>query len=156
MAISHCYWHLVLKHGNFTCLQTNSGHGNFNYWPSGHVTPQIDHLRKMEPSPDGYNTHRHVAFLRRYMGFNKMFIFLSKPSHVTPQIDHLGKTSPVLRVSTHVYGVSKEINGKTLIFQLNLGMWPLKLISLMKNKPCSDSFNTHLWCFQGDRWENVH
>ena len=25
MAISHCYWHLVVKNGNFTLLQTSSG-----------------------------------------------------------------------------------------------------------------------------------
>ena len=37
-------------------------------------------------------------------------MFESKPRHVTPQIDHLGKTSTVLRVSTHIYGVSKEID----------------------------------------------
>ena len=43
--------------------------------------------------------------------------FLSKPRHVTPQIDHLGKTSPVLRVSTHIYGVSTEIHVKTFIFE---------------------------------------
>ena len=42
--------------------------------------------------------------------------------------DHVRKTSPVLRVSTHIYGVSKEIDGKTFIFRGNLGMWPLKLI----------------------------
>ena len=48
--------------------------------------------------------------------------FLSKLRHVTPQIDCLGKMSPVLRVSTHIYGVSKEIDWKTLIFQVNLGM----------------------------------
>ena len=24
-----------------------------------------------------------------------------------------------------------------------------------KNKPCSEGFNTHLWAFRGDRWENV-
>ena len=46
----------------------------------------------------------------------------SKPRHVTPQIDCLGKMSTVLRVSTHIYGVSEEIDGKTFIFQLNLGM----------------------------------
>ena len=51
-----------------------------------------------------------------------MFIFQSKPRHVTPQIDHLRKTIPVLRVSTHIYGVSKDIGGKMFIFQLNLGM----------------------------------
>ena len=31
------------------------------------------------------------------------------------QINHLVKMSPVLRVSTHIYGVSKEIDGKTFI-----------------------------------------
>ena len=45
-----------------------------------------------------------------------------KLRHVTPQIDHLGKWSPVLRVSTHIYGVSKKIDGKTFIFRVNLGM----------------------------------
>ena len=48
--------------------------------------------------------------------------FLSKPRHVTPQINCLGKTSTVLRVSTHIIGVSQEIDGKTFIFQLNLDM----------------------------------
>ena len=43
--------------------------------------------------------------------------FSSKTRHVTPQINCLGKTSPVLRVSTHIYGVSQEIDGKTFIFQ---------------------------------------
>ena len=41
---------------------------------------------------------------------------------MTPQIDRLGKMSIVLRVSTHIYGVSKDIGGKTFIFQLNLEM----------------------------------
>ena len=48
--------------------------------------------------------------------------FSSKPRHVTPQIDHLRKTSPVLRISTHISGISKEIDGKTFIFGVNLGM----------------------------------
>ena len=39
--------------------------------------------------------------------------FSTKPRHVTPQIDCLRKKSPVLRVSTHIYGVSKDIGGKT-------------------------------------------
>ena len=41
---------------------------------------------------------------------------------MTPQIDRLGKTRPVLRVSTHIYGVSEEIDGKTFIFRENIGM----------------------------------
>ena len=74
-------------------------------------------------------------FQNIFMGFPKeihgeTFIFLSKPRHVTPQINHLWKTSPVLRVSTHIYGVSKQIDGKTFIFRVNLGMWPLKSIIL--------------------------
>ena len=52
----------------------------------------------------------------------KTFIFQSKPRHVTPQIEHLRKTSPTLRVSTHMYGDSKEIDGKMFILQVNLDM----------------------------------
>ena len=48
--------------------------------------------------------------------------FSTKPRHLTPQIDRLGKMSTVLKVSTHIYGVSKEIDGKTFIFRVNLGM----------------------------------
>ena len=54
--------------------------------------------------------------------------FASKPRHVTPQIDRLRNMSPVLRVSTHMFGVSKEIDGEMFMFQVNLSM-------------C----NTHLW-----------
>ena len=48
--------------------------------------------------------------------------FSNKPRYVTPQINCLGETSTVLRVSTHIYGVSKNIGGKTFIFRVNLGM----------------------------------
>ena len=41
---------------------------------------------------------------------------------MTPQIDHLGETSTVLWVSTHIFGVCKEIDGKMFIFRVNLGM----------------------------------
>ena len=41
---------------------------------------------------------------------------------MTPQIDYLRKMSPVVQVSTHIYGVSKEIDGKMFIFRVNLGM----------------------------------
>ena len=41
---------------------------------------------------------------------------------MTSQIDYLRKMSSVLRVSTHIYGVSKEIDGKMSIFGVNLGM----------------------------------
>ena len=41
---------------------------------------------------------------------------------MTPQIDCLRKSSPVLRVSTHIDGISKEIDGKMFNFRANLGM----------------------------------
>ena len=41
---------------------------------------------------------------------------------MTPQIDCQGKMSPVVRVSTQIFGVYKEIDGKTFIFRVNLGM----------------------------------
>ena len=28
--------------------------------------------------------------------------------------------------------------------------------SSWKNEHCSEGFNTHLWGFSGDRWENMH
>ena len=35
---------------------------------------------------------------------------------MTPQIDCLGKMSPVLRISTHIDGASKDIDGNMFIF----------------------------------------
>ena len=49
-------------------------------------------------------------------------LFRSKLRHVTTEIDRLGKTNHVFRVSTHTYGISKEIDGKTFILRVNLGM----------------------------------
>ena len=85
---------------------------------------------------------------------NCSFLEMHKPRHVTHQINCLGnwKMSPVLRVSTHIYCVSKDKGGKTFIFQLNLGMWPLKLFVSEKRRNCSEGFNTYLWGFSWDRW----
>ena len=69
-----------------------------------------------------------------------------KPRYVTPQIDLLKKTSPVLRVSTHIYGVSKEIDWKMFIFQVKLGCDPSNQLS-WKKEPCFEGFNTHVWGF---------
>ena len=65
------------------------------------------------------------------------------------------KTSPVLRISTHIYGVSKKTDGKMFIFWVNLSMWPLKSI-VSEKQDCSEGFNTHLWGFQDHRRENIH
>ena len=93
-----------------------------------HVTPQIDHVGKMRTVLTVFNTHLWGFWGDRWENVH----FESKPRHVRPQIDHLGKTSTVLRVSTHIYGVSKEIDGKTFIVRVTLGMWPLKSIVLEK------------------------
>ena len=67
------------------------------------MTPQIGHLRKIGHSWEIMN-------------------FSTKPRHVTPQIDRLGKMSTVLRISTHIYGVSQQMDGKIFIFRVNLDM----------------------------------
>ena len=114
----------------------------------GMLTPQINLRGKMSHvlrvSTHIYGDSKEID--------GKTIIFESKPRHVTPQIDWLG---PVLSIPTHIYGISKVIDGKMFIYQVNLGMWPLKLIC-WENEPCSEGLNTHLWGFQGDRWENVH
>ena len=80
--------------------------------------------RKNKPSSEGFNTH-----LWGFQGDRRENVHItSQPRHVTPEIDCPGKTSPILRVSTHICGVSKEIDGKTFILIENLGMWPLKSI----------------------------
>ena len=75
---------------------------------------------------------------------------------MTPQIDWLGKTSTVLRISTHIYCVAKDIGGKMFIFQLNQCMSPLKLFDLVKMSTVLRVSITHIWGFSGERWENVH
>ena len=44
--------------------------------------------------------------------------FLRKPGHVMPQIDCLGKTSPVVRVSTHIYGVLDRLENVHFLSKL--------------------------------------
>ena len=70
--------------------------------------------------------------------------------HVTPQIDCLGNTSPVLRVSTHIYGVSKEIYGKNIHFSRKLRQVTPQIDCLGKTSPVL-RVSTHLWAFSGDR-----
>ena len=82
------------------------------------MTPQIACLRKMIPVLS-VSTHIYgVSLGDRWENVH----FSTKPRHVTPQIEHLGKTRPVMMVSTHIYRISKEIDGKSFIFQVNLGM----------------------------------
>ena len=122
---------------------------NLDMWP-----PQIDHLGKtstvLRVSTDIYGVSREIDgktfIFRVHLGMWPLELIVSekkwhrwenihfstKPRHVTPQINCLGKTSTVLRVSTHIFGVSKEIGCKTFIFRVNLGMWPLKSIALEK------------------------
>ena len=118
------------------------------------MTPQIDHLGKtstiLRVSTDIYGDSKEIdgkmfifrvnlgmwpleSFVSEKKGHRwENMNFSTKPRHVTPQIDCLGEMSTVLRVSTHIFGVSKEIDGKMFIFGVNLGMWPLKSIVLEK------------------------
>ena len=65
----------------------------------------------------------------------KLSFYQSKPRHVTPQIDCLRKVSPVLKDSTHIYGDSKEIDGKMFIFKVNLGYVTPQIDHLRKTGP---------------------
>ena len=88
------------------------------------MTPQIDRLRKKEHCSKGFNTHLWGFQEHRWENIN----FSTKPRHVNPQINRLGETSTVLRASTHIYGVAKDIGGKMFIFRVNLDMLPLNSI----------------------------
>ena len=59
---------------------------------------------------------------------------------MTLQIDRLRKTTLFWGFQQHIFEFSKEIDGKTFIFRVNLGMWPLKSIVLEKR--------TLFWGFQ--------
>ena len=82
------------------------------------MTPQINRLRKTSTVLRGFNTHLWGFSGDRWENVH----FESKPRHVTPQIDRLKKMSTVPRVSTDIFGVSMEIDWKTFIFRVNLGM----------------------------------
>ena len=66
---------------------------------------------------------------------------------MTPQIDHLGKMSTVLRVSTHIYGVFEEIDGKHVHFESNPRHVTPQIDHLGKTNTVLRDFNTHLWGF---------
>ena len=76
---------------------------------------------------------------------------------MTPHINHLGKMSTVLRVSTHIYGVSEDIDGKTFSFRVNLGNLTPQIDHLRKMSTVL-RVSTHIYgVFEGgDRWENIH
>ena len=77
--------------------------------------------------------------------------FSTKPWHVTPQIDRLRKTSPALRVSTHIYGVSQEIDGKTFIFQTKPRHVTPQINCLRKRSPVL-RVSPHIYGVSKDIW----
>ena len=103
--------------GKMFIFQVNQG-----MWPSNRMS------WKIKPWFEGFKIH--------IWGFQgdrwETIHFESKHRHVTPQINHLGKLSAVLSISTHIYGVSMEIDEKMFILRVHLGMWPFKLIFLEK------------------------
>ena len=134
MAILYCHWHVVVKNGNFTLLLTSSGQEwhfcheidrkTFIFWVNLGMWPLKSIVSEKWSLLWGFSTHLWGFWGDRWENIH----FESKPRHVTPQIDRLGKMSTVVRVSGHIYGVSEEIDGKILIFRVNIGMWPLKSI----------------------------
>ena len=70
--------------------------------------------QKNKPCSEGFNTHLWCFQGDRWENIH----FESKPMACEPlTFNCLRKTSPVLRVSSHIYGVFKEIDGKTFIFE---------------------------------------
>ena len=74
-----------------------------------------------------------------------MFIFLSKPRHMTPQIRCLGKTRTVVRVSTHICGVSPKIYGKMFIFSKHRHVTPQ--IDRLRKTSSVLRVSTHIYGF---------
>ena len=109
-------------------------------------------LWKNKPCSEGFNTHLWDFQGDRWENIH----FESKPRHVTPEINCIGKTSPVLRVSTPIYGISREIDGKTFILRVNLGMWPPQIDCLGKMSPVLRVPTPIYAVFQEDRWQNIH
>ena len=52
--------------------------------------------------------------------------------------------SPVLRVSTHIYGFPTKIEGKSFIFRANIAMSSLKIQYLRKTSPVL-RISTHIY-----------
>ena len=61
----------------------------------------------------------------------------------------LDKWTLVLRVSTHIYGVSNEIDGKTFIFTVNLGM-SLHQINYLGKTSAVLRVSTHIYVVSKD------
>ena len=68
---------------------------------------------------------------------------------MTPQINHLGKMSIVLRVLTHIYGVSQEIDGKMFIFQRKPRHVTPQIDRLRKMSAVLRVSTHYLWGFSG-------
>ena len=69
---------------------------------------------------------------------------------MTPQINHLGKMRPVLRVSTHISGVSKDIGGKTFIFSTKPRYVTPQINCLGKTSPVL-RVSTHIYGVSKDK-----
>ena len=65
---------------------------------------------------------------------------------MTTQINWFSKMNPVLRVSTHIYEVSKDIDGKTFIFLVNLGHVIPQIDCFRKLSPVL-RMSTHIYGF---------
>ena len=117
------------------------------------MTPQINCLGKTIPVLR-VSTHIYGGFFVKID--RKMFIFRVNLGMWPLKLIVLEKWALFWWFQHTFLGFLEEIDGKMFIFRVNLGMWPLKSINFSKNEHCSEGSNTHLWCFQGHRWENIH
>ena len=107
-----------------------------------HVTPQINRLGKMSISSEGFITH-YLEVSQEIDG--KMFTFRVTLGMWPLRSYCISKMCPVLRVSTHIYGVSQGDRWvKCLFIRVNIGMWPLKLIVLEKRAKFWGFHHTYL------------
>ena len=63
---------------------------------------------------------------------------------MTPQIDCLRKTNPLLMVTIHISGISKEIDGKMFIFQSKPSHVTPQIDCLRKTSPLL-KVSTHIY-----------
>ena len=86
--------------------------GLLSKWMFSHLSPWKPHKCVLKPSEQGL--------------FSKMINLRCHMPRFTLKMNIFPSIS--LETFQHIYGVSNKIDGKTFIFRVNLGMWPLKLI----------------------------
>ena len=137
MAIWYCYWHLVVNNDNFTLLLISSG----QEWPF-HILTDIWRSR-MAISHCYWHVgdqNGNFTLLLTSSGQEWQLHILTDIWRSTITISHCywhvvvknSNFTLLLTSSGQEWHFCHEIDRKTFIYRVNLGMWPLKLIVLEK------------------------